>query len=394
MKILVCNVGSTSLKFKLFDMPSEHVLVQAGIERVGNPDGGLYKFKTETVDYKEERMVVKDYRAGIEIFLNMMLEYHVIGSMDEISAIGFKTVLSKGHLGVHVIDDAVLKGMDDYLVVAPAHNKHYLAAVRTIQEILPETTLVGVFETAFHQTIPEEAYVYSAPYEWYEKYGVRRFGYHGASHSYVAANLNERLGEHYRAVSCHLGGSCSLCAIVDGKSVDTSFGLSLQAGLPQSNRCGDIDPYLIFYMVNSCGKTLEEVEKELGTQSGLLGISGVSGDLRDVLEAADEGNERAKLAVDIFIHDLVKYIGGYAAVMGGIDAVAFTGGIGENSDYVRGRVIEKLAFLGIKLAYEPKKDETVTKLTDEASNVSVFVIPANEELGVARATLKAVSADQ
>ncbi len=385
MKLLVCNAGSTSLKFQLFQMPEETVLARGAMERVGNPEGGRVRYwGKKNLDVTE---VLPDYETGIRLFLKYITddETGVIDDLSELKAVGFKTVLSKDHYGVHKIDEAVLQGMRDMLTVAPAHNKHYLAAIGTFQKVLPEVPMVGVFETAFHQTMEPEAFVYSAPYEWYEKYGVRRLGYHGASHSYVADTLNEKLGPAYKAVSCHLGGSCSLCAIVDGKSVDTSFGLSLQVGLPQSNRSGDLDPFLVRYMVETAGLNLEEVYRQLEKEGGLLGISGVSGDLRDVELAAGQGNPRAKLAMDIFCRELVRYIGGYAAVMGGINAVAFTGGIGENSDTVRRYVAEKLSYLGVKLD-ENAPDSGIRCITTEDSKVKFFVIPANEELGVARKT--------
>ena len=340
MNILVCNTGSTSLKFKLYDMPSETVLMSQKFERV------------------------VDYESGIRDFLKMIPE----GT--KIDAVGFKTVLSKDHYGVHVIDDEVIKGMEEYMVVAPAHNTFYLKAIRVFQKLMPDTPLVGVFETAFHQTIPEVNYIYPVPHEWYEKYGVRKFGYHGASHGYVASKLTQELGEHYRAVSCHLGGSSSISAIVDGKCFDTSFGMSLQCGVPQSNRCGDVDPYITFFMHEYAGISYDEIVEALQKRSGLAGISGISNDLRDIIEAAEQGNERAGLAFDIYCKEVTGYIGRYAAEMGGLDAVAFTGGIGENSELLRKRVLDKLSFLG---------------------NLKTFVIPANEELGVARETYKAVN---
>ena len=339
MNILVCNTGSTSLKFKLYDMPSEKVIMSQKYERV------------------------TDYEEGIRDFLDTIPEDINIG------AVGFKTVLSKDHYGVHVIDDEVIKGMEEYMVVAPAHNTFYLKSIRVFQKLMPDTPLVGVFETAFHQTIPKENYIYPVPYEWYEKYGLRKFGYHGASHGYVASRLTEELGEHYKAVSCHLGGSSSISAIVDGKCLDTSFGMSLQCGVPQSNRCGDIDPYLTVFMHDYAGMDYEDIEQKLRKQSGLLGISGVSNDLRDIIESADDGNERARLAVEIYCKEVTGYIGRFAALMGGLDAVAFTGGIGENSELIRKKVTDKLSFI---------------------KNMKTFVIPANEELGVARETFKKV----
>ena len=339
MNILVCNTGSTSLKFKLYDMPDEKIIMSQKYERV------------------------IDYETGIRNFLE------TIPQGVKIDAVGFKTVLSKDHYGVHIIDDEVIKGMEEYMVVAPAHNTFYLKSIRVFQKLMPTTPLVGVFETAFHRTIPEVNYIYPVPYEWHEKYGVRKFGYHGASHGYVASKLTEELGEHYKAVSCHLGGSSSISAIVDGKCFDTSFGMSLQCGVPQSNRCGDVDPYVSVFMHDYAGLEYEDIEETLQKKSGLLGISGVSNDLRDIIEAAENGNDRAKLAFDIYCKEVTGYIGRFAALMGGIDAIAFTGGIGENSELLRSRVLERLAFLG---------------------DLKILVIPANEELGVARETYKAI----
>ena len=393
MNILVCNAGSTSLKFQLLSMPEEKLLARGAMERVGNPAGGRFRYwGRENID---EKAVVPDYEAGIRMFLTYLCgeKTGVIGGVEEIAAVGFKTVLSKGHYGVHFADEAVIEGMKEMLTVAPAHNRAYLMALETVHKVLPEVPRVCVFETAFHQTMPPEAYIYSAPYEWYEKYGVRRFGYHGASHAYVADCLTERLGEHYRAVSCHLGGSCSLCAIVDGKSVDTSFGMSLQCGLPQSNRSGDMDPFILNYMARETGKTVEELSAELGTKGGLLGVSGVSGDLRDVEEAAKAGNERAALAVKIFCRELVRYIGGYAAMLGGLDAVAFTGGIGENSRTVRRYVAEHLRFMGVG-DISDENGEGIREITGEDTKVKLFVIPANEELGVARKTYKRLTEER
>lgn len=341
MNILVCNTGSTSLKFKLYEMPGENILISQKYERV------------------------TDYETGISDFLK------TVPADTKIDAVGFKTVLSKDHYGVHIIDDEVIKGMEEYMVVAPAHNTFYLKSIRVFQKLMPDVPLVGVFETAFHQTIPEENYIYPVPYEWHEKYGVRKFGYHGASHGYVASKLTEELGEHYKAVSCHLGGSSSISAIIDGRCFDTSFGMSLQCGVPQSNRCGDLDPYITVFMHEYAGLEYDEIVETLQKRSGLLGISGISNDLRDIIEAADAGNKRAQLAFDIYCKEVTGYIGRYAAIMGGLDAVAFTGGIGENSEILRSRVMERLSFL---------------------ENLKIFVIPANEELGVARETYKAINA--
>jgi len=368
-------------------MPDETVVVTGKIERVGSPDGGLFVYENELTGQvvTDEQKVILGYEDGIRAFLDLLTDPEVgaIAGVDEIQAVGYKTVLSKDHYGVHVIDEAVMQGMEDYMVVAPAHNKFYMQAIRAFQKIIPDTPMVGAFETAFHQTMPKEAYTYSIPYEWTEKYGLRRYGYHGASHSYVRDCLNERLGPSYRAVSCHLGGSGSLAAIVDGNSVDTSFGFSLQTGLPHMSRAGDIDPYFIFYLVKTAGLTLDEVEQGLQKNGGILGMSGVSNDLRDVEEKAAT-NERAKLALDVYCREIIRYIGAYAGIMGGLDAIAFTGGVGENSNTVRDKVLSHFAFLGINRNNAPVKRGEICCLTEADSNVQVFVIPANEELGIAR----------
>lgn len=390
MKILVCNAGSTSLKFKLYQMPEEQVLAECRIERIADPKGGRFFYQGPEGKTEECTQQTRDYREGIRGFLRLLTDKALgaIGDWRQIDAVGFKTVLSKGHYGVHLLTEEVLQGMRDYMTVAPVHNSCYLQAIAAVEEELPGIPRVGVFETAFHQTMKPEAYLYSLPYEWYEKYGVRRLGYHGASHGYIASCLNELEGAHYRAVSCHLGGSGSLAAIVDGKCVDTSFGMSLQTGIPQTNRSGDIDPFLIFHMVQAEGLSLEEVKRQMESQGGLLGISGVSGDLRDIEQAAPH-SERARLAIEIYCREIARYIGGYAAIMGGLDAVAFTGGIGENSALVRGKVLERLAFLGVALKGEAKKGE-ISLITEPGSAVRCYVIPANEELGIARKTMELI----
>ncbi len=385
MRILICNAGSTSLKFQLLSMPEETVLAAGRIERVGSPCGGLFVYEAGADRVcRDEAFVAPNYEAGIRAFLEKLTDARLgaVRCVDEIDYVGFKTVLSKGFYGTHVLDEAVLRGMEEYMTVAPAHNRHYLEAIRTFEKVLPGTPRIGAFETAFHQTMPPQAYIYSAPYAWYEKYGIRRLGYHGASHSYVADCLTQRLGPSYKAVSCHLGGSGSLCAIVDGRSVDTSFGLSLQTGLPQMSRSGDLDPFIINYLIQKEGLRAEEVFHALETEGGMLGISGVSNDMRD-LEAAEADNPRAKLALDIYCREVARYIGGYAAIMNGLDCIAFTGGIGEKSARVRDAVLGQFVFMGFKPA-SSVPDDGVRLLSAPDSAVAVYVIPANEELGIAR----------
>ena len=386
MKLLVCNVGSTSLKFKLFEMPEERVYCRAYVERVGSADSAIFTYKNESTGkgFTLEGQSVPDYKTGIRQFLEAMLSDGdvPVNRIEQLEAVGFKTVLSKGYPGVHELTEDVIQGMRDYLYIAPVHNSAYLAAVEQFKELLPETPLIGVFETAFHTTIPPERSIYSVPYEWYERYGVKRLAYHGASHEYISEQ-SALYGKNDRVISCHLGGSCSLCAIENGKSVDSSFGFSLQTGVLHANRCGDIDPYIVPFLLSE-GMPLEEVMAGLSKNGGLLGISGVSGDLRLVLEAANNGNERASLAVSAFVTSVVRYIGMFYAQLGGLDMLVFTGGIGEHSDEIRKRVCESVKHFGIEL--DEKKNAVVSEgvVSTEASGVKVLVIPANEELGIAR----------
>ena len=390
MKILICNAGSTSLKFKLYDMPAETVLASGGVERVGSTDDAIYKYDNASrgVSLREEKQSVPDYETGIRRFLADVTdgERGAIGAVDEIERVGFKTVLSRGYYGVHELTEPVLQGMRDMYAAAPAHNGPYLAAIEALRGVLPEAMFVGAFETDFHRTIPLERCVYGVPYEWMEKYGVRRMGYHGASHSYVASMLNEWEGKKYRAVSCHLGGSGSICAIENGESRDSSFGLTLQTGLIHNNRVGAMDADIVYYL-RAQGLSDEEIQRGMTKDGGLKGISGVSSDLRYVLEAAETGNERAKLAVDVYVTGIVRYIAAFAAELGGLDCLAFTGGIGENSDVIRKMVCGRLEQMGVRLSTRRNtKEKGDRRISKKRSRVRVYVIAANEELGVARKT--------
>lgn len=390
MKILICNAGSTSLKFKLYDMPAEEVLASGGVERVGSTDDAIYKYDNASrgVSLREEKQSVPDYETGIRRFLSDLTdaERGAIGSVADIDRVGFKTVLSRGYYGVHELTEPVLQGMRDMYAAAPAHNGPYLAAIEALRAVLPEAMFVGAFETDFHRTIPLDRCVYGVPYEWMEKYGVRRMGYHGASHSYVASLLNEWEGKKYRAISCHLGGSGSICAIENGESRDSSFGFTLQTGLIHNNRVGAMDADIIHYL-RAQGLSDEEIEHGMTKDGGLKGISGVSSDLRYVLEAAEAGNERAKLAVDVYVTGIIRYIGAFAAELGGLDCLAFTGGIGENSAVIRKMVCERLEYMGVRLsARRNTKEKGDRSISKKRSKVRVYVIAANEELGVARKT--------
>ncbi len=385
MLILVCNAGSTSLKFKLWQMPERNVMAFGRVERVGS-DRAVFEYGCMDYHVHREPIFIENYACGIQLFLNELIrgEGHALEDESQIEAVGFKTVLAKGFPGVHELTDEVIRGMRDYLSVAPAHNTAYLSAIETVREALPKARLVGVFETAFHQTIPLEHRLYPIPYEWYEKYGIAKMGYHGASHGYIAQQLAPR----ERVISCHLGGSGSICAILNGKSIDNSFGFSLQAGIPHSSRTGDVDVYIVPYLLEQ-GLSIREIFEGLGKNGGLKGLSGTSGDLRDVQQAMQQGSERAKLAMDVMITDILRYIGAYTVELGGVDAIAFTGGIGENSAYVRRRIAEGLKFMGVKLNKEANAREKVSGLISERdSSVELFVIPADEEYMVVGETYK------
>ncbi|NCB51900.1 MAG: acetate/propionate family kinase [Clostridia bacterium] len=388
MKILVSNVGSTSLKFKLYEMPSEHTLCTARIESVGSTTDAVFTY-SNLLNGKSTRMAkvaVPDYTSGINQFLACLTseKLGVVSDVSTIAAVGFKTVLAKGYLGVHELTEEVMQGMRDYLFVAPAHNGPYLEAIEAFRPLLPRARMIGVFETAFHTTIPLERRMYAIPYEWYQKYGVMRMGYHGASHGYIARTIAARCGSAGKVISCHLGGSCSVCAIENGVSVDTSFGFSLQTGLPHAARAGDTDSYIVPFLLNE-GLSMDEIMLGLGKKGGLLGVSGVSSDLRRVQEAAAEGDGRAKLAVDVFVSAVIRYIGAFYAELGGLDHLVFTGGIGENSADIRAAVCDKLVHMGIELdagRNRSLQDEGV--VSKEGSPVEILVIPANEEIGIAR----------
>ena len=397
MLILVCNVGSTSLKYKLFDMPSTDILVEAKTERVGRSDA-IFSYRNNRNGFSEklEAIPVPGYADGIRLFLRYLLDAQsgALESIDKLEAIGFKTVLAKGYYGVHELTDEVLAAMEAYVSVAPAHNPPYIEAIRVFRSLLPDKLMVGCFETAFHTTIPLARRLYALPYEWYEQYGICRLGYHGASHGYIARRVRERAGEHFRLISCHMGGSGSICAIEDGKSVDTSFGFSLQTGIPHANRTGDMDACVIPFLLEQ-GLTMDEIMEGIGKKGGLLGISGVSNDLRDIQEAAEKGNERAALAIDAFCDSVVKYIGAFYTELGGMDYLVFTGGIGENSVLVREKICSRLACLGVKFDREANlalHGEGAISTPD--SPAMVLVLPTNEEVGIAQTIHEKVTAGE
>ncbi|NQT37066.1 MAG: acetate/propionate family kinase [Planctomycetes bacterium] len=386
MKILVANLGSTSFKYRLYDMDHERQLARGGIDRIGSPESCCF---VEIGDDRRERYVpVPDHAEAVRQCLGQLTdaESGCLKDASEVSAIGFKAVHGGRLTGVQRVTPEVLAAMEEMNHVAPAHNPPYIAAMRQLGQQLPEIPLVAAFETDFHQTIPERNRHYAIPHEWAADGLIRRFGFHGASHRYIATRTAEILGrDDLRMISCHLGGSSSLCAIRDGRSVAASMGLSAQSGLPQNNRVGDFDPFALPLLIEKTGKSLDEVLAVLANQGGLLGISGVGTDLRDIIEAAADGNERAQLALDVYASSTRHYLGAYLVELGGADVIVFTGGIGENRAAFRAEVCRDLEELGIVLDAAANEDvQGEAKISAAESRVQVWVVPTNEEIIVAR----------
>ncbi len=386
MKVLVANLGSTSFKYRLFDMDNEEQLARGGIDRIGSAES--YCFVEIGSEQVELSVHVPDHAEAVRRCLEQLTnpDTGCLNDASEVSAIGFKAVHGGKISGVQRIDAEVLTEMEKMNAVAPAHNPPYIAAMRQLAEKLPEIPLVAAFETGFHQTISDAQKFYGVPFEWAEDYHIKRWGFHGASHRYIGQRLAEVTGrEDMRAISCHLGGSSSLCAIRGRESIGTTMGMSPQTGLLHNNRCGDFDPFAIPVVMEATGKSLEEVLVDLASQSGLLGLSGISGDVRDLEKAAGEGHERAQLALDVFVTEIRRHLGGLMVALGGLDAIVFTGGIGENGQQIRAGVCQGLEEFGVVL--DPDKNANArgeTQLEAAASRVQLWTIPTNEELVVAR----------
>ena len=385
MKILAVNAGSSSLKFQMYEMPEEKVLISGTFERIGI-DGGFYTIKLNGEKIKKEKDL-KDHSVAVETLIEELLSNHVIESLDEIKGIGHRIVHGgEKYASSVIIDEDVIKTVESLSSLAPLHNPANLIGVRTFMEKVPNALQVGCFDTAFHQTMEKREFLYAVPYEWYEKYGVRRYGFHGMSHQYIANRCAEILGDKSaRIISCHIGNGGSLCAIRDGISIDTSMGFTPNAGLMMGSRSGDIDATLIPFIMDQTGESLEEVINDLNKKSGYLGVSGISSDSRDVEKAASDGNERAILAQDMYVEKIVNYISEYYLELGGADAIVFTAGVGENSSSTRRAIIDRLAPLGIKIDDEKNNVRGEEKLisTDDSS-VRVYVIPTDEEVMIAR----------
>jgi acetate kinase len=393
MNILVINCGSSSLKYQLFDMKDERVLAKGLVERI-KIEGSVLKHQPQGRNKVEIKADIPNHEVAVKMMLDALIHpaYGVIKSMDEISAVGHR-VVHAGEMfsGSVLITQEVKDALKKCIELAPLHNPPNIIGIEATEKMLPNVPMVGVFDTAFHQTMPEKAFLYGLPYELYKKYGIRRYGFHGTSHKYVslkAAKLLNKPVEELRIVTCHLGNGSSIAAVKGGNSIDTSMGFTPLEGLVMGTRCGDIDPAIVFFLMKKEGMEYEDVNNYLNKQSGVLGISGVSSDFRDIEEAAQSGDRRAELALDIFAYNAKKYIGSYAAAMGGIDAVVFTAGIGENSSSMRENICDGLEFLGITIDTEKNKTRgREIDISKPDSKVRVLVIPTNEELMIARETV-------
>ena len=399
MKVLVINAGSSSIKYQLFQMPEATVVARGQVERIGEEGGKLVHVRNGEKHTRE--MAVEDHQHAMEVILEALVaeDTGVIGDIAEIGAVGHRVVHGgEEFTGSVVIDDAVIKSIEDFADLAPLHNPPNLTGIRAAQSKLPGVVQVACFDTAFHTTIPEKAYVYALPYEMYEKYRVRRYGFHGTSHRYVARRAAQLLGKDKYAVNvitCHLGNGCSITAVKAGQSVDTSMGLTPLEGLVMGTRTGDFDPAIIFYLARK-GYELDELKKICNKESGLLGISGESNDMRTLASRAARGNKRAQLALDIFAYRVKKYIGAYAAVLGRLDAVIFTGGIGENAVEIRREICGGMGQIGLEL--DEAKNKAITgkeaDIAADGSSVRVLVIPTDEEAAIAQDTYKLIASKQ
>ena len=394
MKVLVANLGSTSFKYRLYDLPSEVQLARGGIDRIGQAASACF---VEIHGKKQESTLpVGDHAAAVGMCLDQLThpEHGCLKSVSEVAAIGFKAVFAGNLSGVRVVDDALLQKMEDLSDIAPAHNPMYAKAMRQLRSAFPQIPLVAALETAFHDTIPDANRLYAIPYEWSQEYEIKRWGFHGASHRYLNTRMAQLLGrDDLKIITCHLGGSNSLCAARGGKSQATSMGMSPQTGLLHNNRVGDFDPFALPILLRKTGKTLEQILEDLSSKGGLLGLSGLSQDARDIEEAAAKGHVRAQLALDVFIASIRQYLGSYLTVLGGADAIVFSAGIGENSSIIRDGVCKNMEWAGIEL--DKSKNETLprgseSRISTDSSRVQVWVVPTNEEIVVARQTVEAV----
>lgn len=401
MNILVLNCGSSSVKYKLIDVDSKKTLAEGGVEKVGLP-GSFLKFKLPDGEKKTIEMPIPDHKKAINDILNILTDptYGCIKSFDEINAVGHRVVHGGEKFNKSVkIDDEVIAKIKECYDVAPLHNPANMTGIEAITELMPGVPQVAVFDTAFHQTMPKEAYMYALPYELYEKYAIRRYGFHGTSHRYVSRRACDFLGLPYdkqRVITCHIGNGGSITAVLDGKSVDTSMGLTPVEGLMMGTRVGDVDPGALTFIMDKEHLTTKELSDLINKKSGVAGISGISSDMRDIDAAIEKGDERAKLALDMYIYRIIKYVGAFAAVLNGVDVIVFTGGVGENQQILRKRVCDHLTYMGVKIDdevnFSSRGEEKLISAPDSA--VKVVVIPTDEELMIARDTEAIVNGRQ
>ncbi|AIZ61142.1 MULTISPECIES: acetate kinase [Bacillus] len=390
-KIIAINAGSSSLKFQLFDMPEETVLTKGLVERIGM-DNSIFTISVDG-EKKTEVTDIPDHAVAVKMLLEKLTEFHIIKDFNEIDGVGHRVVHGGEKFSDSVLlTDEVINDIDQLSELAPLHNPANVVGIKAFKQILPDVPAIAVFDTAFHQTMPEQSYLYSLPYDYYKNFGIRKYGFHGTSHKFVTERAAELLGrplEELRLISCHLGNGASIAAVEGGKSIDTSMGFTPLAGVAMGTRSGNIDPALIPFIMEKTGHTAEEVLSTLNKKSGLLGVSGLSSDLRDIEEATEEGNDRAEVALDIFASRIHKYIGSYAARMNGVDAIIFTAGIGENSSEVRARVLRGLEFMGVY--WDPSLNNMRGEeafISYPHSPVKVIVIPTNEEVMIARDVMR------
>ncbi len=380
-KILVANIGSTSFKFRLFEMPSERVLAKGGVERIGSADCP-FTITIGDAAAKKGTASFPDHASAIQ-FIESEL-----GGFDGLAAVGFKPVMAKGISGTQFMEEPVLRAMEEFNTLLPAHNPPYIAGVRLFNKLYPGLPCIGTFETAFYDHVPVGTYRYPVPLEWEQKYGIRRYGFHGASHRYVTSRCAELRGsDRLRIISCHLGGSSSIAAVANGVAVNSSWGMTPQSGLPQNNRVGDFDCFALIYLARNLGLGLDAVEKALTSDSGLKGMSGLpTGDVRDLLEAAGAGNADARVAMEVFVAQIRKFVGQFLVEMNGADVLVFTAGIAENNAELRAAVCAHLDFCGLELdpAANTATRATEAVISTPASKIEVRVIPTNEEIIIAR----------
>ena len=391
MKILVVNAGSSSLKYQLFDMDKGEVLAKGNCERIGI-DGVITHKRPGKEDYKSEANL-PDHKAAIELVLKLLCDADlgVISGVDEIGAVGHRFAHGGEIRKSSILGEKELKYLESIVEINPLHGPPAISGFKACKSVMPNVNHVGVFDTSYYSSMEEKAYVYPIPYELYEKYKIRRYGFHGTSHRFVCAKAAELIGKKdAKIITCHLGNGSSITATVNGKAIDTSMGFTPQEGVPMGTRSGSIDPTVVTYIMKKEGLSPEEVEKLLNSKSGLIGVSGVSSDCRDITEAQNAGNPRAKLAMDILVHYIKKIIGSYVAEMNGIDALVFTAGIGENDRNVRAHVCREMSYLGIEIDEEvnmnsPRGEDV--ELTKAGAKVRTFVLPTNEEYMIALDTL-------